>query len=352
MRIRNKGVLIGLIAFIAVVIIALSGFLFYQINLQPVSADSDMVSFEVKEGDGANEVIARLVEADIIKNELSAKIYAKLNGLHEMKAGQFQLDRAWNCGDILRYLNDSGNAAQASVRITIPEGLWAKDIAARLEKELGISAQELLALWNDDAYLQTLINQYEFLDERILNDQTRVKLEGYLYPETYDFPLDATKEEVTETFLNQFAHIYEQYRADIEASGKSMHDVITLASLVQYEASSEADMKLIAGVFGNRLIRYMRLESSVTVCYALYEEYEHAQDCEVNADIDSPYNTYLYDGLPIGPILNPGAMAIDAVLHPTPSNYLFFMADIYGDGTVYYAETLEEHEANVERYLR
>lgn len=352
MRIKNKGVLIALIVAVAVVISVLCSFLFYQISLQPVSSQSDIVTFEVAEGDSANGIIARLAEEDIIKNELGAKIYVKLNGLHEMKAGQFQLDRAWNCGDILRYLNDSSNAASEQVRITIPEGTWAKDIAAKIEAQLGIPAAEMIALWNDDAYLTELINRYDFLDESILNDQTRVKLEGYLYPETYQFDRDATKESITETFLDQFAIVYDQIKDDIAESGKSMHDVITLASLVQYEASKVEDMKLIAGVFGNRLINYMKLESSVTVCYALYEEYEHAEDCEVNANVDSPYNTYLYDGLPIGPILNPGMDAITAVLHPTPSNYLFFMADIYGDGTVYYAETLEEHEANVERFLR
>ncbi len=352
MKIRNKGVLIALIAFVAVVIIALCTFLFYQISLQPISGEQEVVVFEVVEGDSVSSVIERLAEEDIIKNEMSAKVYAKLNGLHNIKAGQFQLDRSWNCGEILRYLNDSANASAKQVRITLREGIWAKDVAAQIEAGLGIPAAELLALWNDDAYLQTLIDTYDFLDESILNDQTRVKLEGYLYPETYDFALDATKEEVTKTLLDQFALVYEQRKDDISASGKSMHDIITLASLVQYEASTPEDMKLIAGVFGNRLIRYMKLESSVTICYALYEEYEHAQDCEVNSDIDSPYNTYLYEGLPVGPILNPGAEALDAVLHPTPSNYLFFMADIYGDGTVYYAETLEEHEKNVNRFLR
>lgn len=97
---------------------------------------------------------------------------------------------------------------------------------------------------------------------------------------------------------------------------------------------------------------HVHTESSVTVCYALYEDYEHAEDCELNSNIDSPYNTYLNAGLPIGPILNPGKDAIDAALHPQESDYLYFMADIYGDGKVYYAKTLEEHEANVSQYLR
>ena len=106
-------------------------------------------------------------------------------------------------------------------------------------------------------------------------------------------------------------------------------------------------MKKIAGVFYNRLNEGMKLDSSVTVCYALYDEYEDPTDCEVKTDVDSPYNTYLHSGLPIGPILNPGEQAIKAVLHPTKTDDLYFLADINGDGKVYYSKTLEEHEAKM-----
>lgn len=352
MKRLNKKVIVAIIAFLLVVLVFLSGFLVYQVSLQPVSSQSETVLFEVEEGDSIAVVISRLADEEIIKSETATKVYARLNGLHEIKAGHFQLDKAWNAKEILRYLNDSGNAAAQQVRITVREGMWAKDIAKKLEEELGIKADELIALWNDDDYLRTLIAKYDFLDESILNDQTRVKLEGYLYPETYHFDLQAKKEEITETFLNQFEQVYASMKNEIAASPYSTHELLTLASLVQYEGQSSADMKLIAGVFYNRLASDMRLESSVTVCYALYEEYEHAEDCEVNSNIDSPYNTYLNPGLPIGPILNPGKDAIDAVLHPQESDYLYFMADIYGDGTIYYAKTLEEHEANVNRYLR
>ena len=352
MKQGNKKALIAIIAFLLVLLVFLSGFLAYRLGLQPVSSQSETVVFEVAEGDSIGSVIGRLSDEGLIKSEMAAKIYAKLNGLHEIKAGNFQLDKAWDTGEILRYLNDSGNAASQQAKITVREGMWAKDIAKIFEEQLGISADELLALWNDEDYLRSLMEKYDFLDESILNDQTRVKLEGYLYPETYYFSMDATKEEITETFLDQFEQVYQSFKNDMKDSSLSLHELITLASLVQYEGQTAEDMKLIAGVFYNRLAIDMRLESSVTVCYALYEEYEHAEDCELNSNIDSPYNTYLNAGLPIGPILNPGKDAIDAALHPQESNYLYFMADIYGDGKVYYAETLEEHEQNVSRYLR
>ena len=127
-----------------------------------------------------------------------------------------------------------------------------------------------------------------------------------------------------------------------------MQQILTLASIVQFESATKSDMKKIAGVFYNRLDDNMKLQSSVTVCYALYDDFKDAQDCEVNTDVDSPYNTYEHKGLPIGPILNPGEDAIDAVLHPTKSDYLYFVADINGDGKVYYSKTLEEHEKKME----
>lgn len=350
--IRNRKLLIGAIAASIVLILFLGLFLFYQFSLRPVSSTSEPIAFEVVEGDSSSSVIARLDEQGIIKNGTMAKVYARFQGLHEVKAGSFQLDKSWSTQEILRYLNDANHANAQQVTITFREGIWAKDIAEVLEDKLGVSKDELIALWNDEAYLKTLIERYEFLSDDILNDQVRIALEGYLYPETYAFEVDATKEEITETFLNQFEKVYHTYKDDLASSGSKMHDIITMASMVQYESKTVEDMGLISGVFYNRLAIDMNLGSSVTVCYALYDEYKQAEDCELNAGIDSPYNTYLYPGLPIGPILNPGKDAIMAALHPTENEYYYFMADIYGDGTVYYAKTQEEHDANVNKYLR
>lgn len=352
MKVKNKKIQAAIVAVCLFIVLIFGSVLYYQSGLQAVSSVTEPVLFEVAQGDSASSVISRLAEEGIIKNGTVAKLYARFHGIHDVKAGTFQLDKAWSTKDVLTYLSDSLNAGEDEVTITFREGIWAKDIAAELEKQFGISASAFIELWNDDDYLSTLIERYDFLDDSILNDQTRVKLEGYLYPETYRFKKDASKEEITETFLKQFQSVYDALKPDIDESGKNIHDLITMASLVQYEAKTVEDMGLIAGVFYNRLEVPMNLGSSVTVCYALYEEYETAEDCELNSNIDSPYNTYLNAGLPIGPILNPGKDAIIAAIYPTKSDYLYFMADIYGDGTVYYANTQEEHDANVSKYLR
>lgn len=349
---KRKSLLVIAIGVITLVIISLGGFLYYQVNLQPITSLSETVEFEVIEGDSVGSVITRLEDEAIIKNASVAKLYARFNGLHNIKVGFFQLDKAWNSGEVLTYLNDAKNAGEHEIVITFREGIWAKDIAKSIEENLQIPADDMIALWNDDAYLQTLIEKYDFLDERILNEQVRIKLEGYLYPETYHFSKEDTKEEITEVFLDQFQMMYDEIKPTIEASSMSLHEIITLSSMVQYEAKSEEDMYLIAGVFHNRLKIDMALGSSVTICYALYEDYKNAEDCEVNTNIDSPYNTYMNTGLPVGPILNPGKVSILATIQPKESDYLYFMADIYGDSTVYYAKTKEEHDANVNKYLR
>ena len=340
---KNRKVLITLIAVVSMLLVIACGFLYFQLSLQPASSQSQSVEFTVEQGESTNSVIARLDDEDIIRNATMAKIYNKFAGL-EAKAGNFILDPSWSTQEILRFLNNASNSGGGGIRVTLREGLWAKDVAAELEGALGIPAAELIALWNDESYLRELISQYEFLSEDILNPAYRVKLEGYLFPETYSFAKGCDAREATKIMLDHFQTIYDKYKGDINSSGMTVHEVVTFASVIQYEATKREDMFLIAGVFKNRLNAQQTLGSSVTICYALYEEHENAWDCETNSGIDSPYNTYLNLGLPVGPVSNPGEDAFNAAIHPEETDYYYFLADIKGDGTVYYSHTLQEHE--------
>lgn len=347
---HNKKIMIPAIIVVVILVLGIGSFAYYSNALSPVSSKSESVSFEIKPGETSDVVLGNLKEQNLIKNTSMAKIYLKIHGMNDLKAGTFTLNRSLSTREILDILNSADAAKDEQVTITFKEGMWAKDVAALIESKMGLSKDELLALWNDDAYLKTLMDKYPFLSEDILNSQYKVKLEGYLFPETYTFKKDANAKEVTETFLTHFATIFEKYKNDIDKSGFSVQEVVTFASVVQYEAATKSDMDMIAGVFYNRLNKDMPLQSSVTVCYALYDQMTSSDDCEVNTGIDSPYNTYQYPGLPIGPILNPGEEAIHAVLHPKNNDYLYFVADIYGDGKVYYAKTLQEQEANIDKY--
>ena len=350
---RSVGKRIVLIAIVAVLIGLLGAVLAYNRQLRPVSSQSEEVLFTVASGASANQVIEDLEEAGLIRSSWATRISVRLSGLTQVKAGTYQLDRSWDVRQIFEVLNDSRGALSEDIRLTFVEGDWAKHIAKKIEEAGLCSAQELLTLWNDEEYIRSLMSDYPFLTEEMFKADARILLEGYLFPETYDFYPDATADQITRRLLDQTNKVYTELADQFEQSELSIHEVFTLASIVQYEASKPEDMRLIAGVFFNRLHIGMRLQSSVTVCYAIdIEKEDDWMACEVNPTYDSPYNTYLVEGLPPGPILNPGKTALEAVLNPQESDYFYFMADVNGDGTVYYAETYAQHQANVQRYLR
>ena len=325
----------------------------YKQNLKPVSENSQEVIFTVPDGSTIRSVCNSLDEQGIVKNGNSAYKYARLHNLADVKAGNFLINKNWDVPTILATLNDSTATIVDEARVTIVEGDWVKHIARKISEVTSVTEEELLTLWNDTSYLQSLQAKYPFLTDDIYNPDIRYKLEGYLAPNTYIFFQDTTAQEVTEKLLDQSLAIYNELEPQFKKSDLSIHEIYTLASIVQYESSKVDDMYKIAGVFYNRMAIDMPLQSSVTVCYAIdIEREDDWMNCETNSNFDSPYNTYKYPGLPPGPIVNPGMDAIKAVLDPDDNEYYYFMADVYGDGTVYYAKTLEEHNANVAKYLK
>lgn len=346
--------LVALIAIVVILIGGIVGFIMYSTAQKPVDGnDTTIVYFNIESGTGSSDVIDQMAQEGLIRDALMTKIYARLNNQTAFCAGTFELSRSMDLDTILTTLNDPSSALTNTVSVTLVEGDWVKHMAERIGGATNVSADELLASWNDESYVRLLMSDYPFLTEEIFNGQTRYLLEGYLFPDTYEFYVDTTVDEITRKLLDNTLSVYNTLSGDLEASGFTIHQWFTLASIVQYEASKPDDMKLVASVFENRLEAGMPLQSSVTVCYALdVEKDDDWQLCEVNPTYDSPYNTYMVQGLPPGPILNPGYDALDAVLHPTESNYYYFMADVYGDGTVYFSETLDQHEALVNQYLR
>ena len=347
---KRKTKLIIILSIVVLVLVVFGGaYGFYVSSLRPISSESHEVDFTIESGETSDSILSRLVDKKIIKNVLATKVYAKLSGNTGFKAGDFILDTSWSTKEIVQYLNDSTAAQAEQVTVTIVEGTWAKNIAAQMEEATNVSAADLLAAWNDSTYVSELAQDYWFITPEIYNSQ-KVILEGYLYPSTYNFFKETTVDAITRRFLDQTEKVLDEYKSEIESSSMSVHQIMTLASIIQFEGKNEEDMKLISGVFENRIAAGMKLQSSVTVCYALYD-YSSWSDCEQNTNIQSDYNTYLVDGLPPGPILNPGLTAIKAALEPTASDYLYFMADVNGDGTIYFAKTYSEHLRNVEKYL-
>ena len=346
----------GLIAAIIIIVLlaggAGAGWFFYSSSLKPASNSGDEIAIEVEEGATKDQVLSQLEEAGLIRSKATADLYSKFHSGFSWYAGIYELSPTMSVPEIFDYLSDPANIQATYAVVTIPEGTWAKDIARTISKAIpDLEEKQLLDLWNDAGYISELAKTYAFIDaDAINNDQYFVKLEGYLYPETYYIDFDMTPDQVTRMLLDQFGVFYNEHKAEFDQSGMSVHEVVTFASVIQFESGAAAEMPEIAGVFKNRMDQGMPLQSSVTVCYALYDEFDSPQDCETNTEIDSPYNTYKNSGLPVGPILNPGAQALLAALHPADNEYLYFVGDIYGDGTTHFAKTYEEHLENVQKY--
>lgn len=341
------------ISLVVLVILIMSALGTYTVLTSAVDSEENkiVVAFEVLNGDTMDSIITRLDEKNLIKNEAFAKLCAKVNGLHSFKVGNYKLNTAMNTKEILETLNNASKIEKNTVNVTIVEGSWAKDIAKKISKSTNLSEEDILNKWNDDQYIKELQKDFPMISDEVFDSRYRVKLEGYLFPNTYLIEKDTDVDTVTRMMLKETKKVYEKYKKQINNSKMSFHDIITFASVVQYESKSKDDMEMIAQVFVNRLNKNMRLQSSVTVCYAMYD-FTSWEECESKANvIDSPYNTYLYAGLPIGPILNPGEDAIESVLNPKDNDYLYFVADVYGDGTVYYSKTFEEHDKKARELL-
>jgi len=345
-----------------VVGIALSSAVYYvNTQLQAVGTTGTPVNMVVEKGELLDDVIVKLDELGLIHNQTIARYYARYTNLTDFKAGIYPLDYGYDLRTILSTLNDASKANRTDVVVTIIPGRWAKHIADILAANVPtVSAEEMLSLWNDEAYIRSLMPTYSILTEDLFNRDVRVLLEGYLLPETYFMNPAASADSLTRRILNQTQKVYNDNQALFDAfmsqHNLTLHDVFILASVVQFEARTFEDMRMVSQVLLNRLqsnYTGRRLEVSASICYALYE-YENWRECESaqNAQIDSLYNTYRYPGLPIGPIDNPAKNTILATLQPIPNDYFFFIADVFGDGKLYYAKDLAGHQANINKYLK
>lgn len=315
----------------------------FTLNTQAVSKTKEPVLFKVEAGQYQAEVLKNLEAQGIIKSSFFAGLQARMDKTRNTFEGYFELDKSWSTKEILTYLSSDTNAAPMSVNVLLVEGSWAKDIAKKISQHTTADENTLLELWNDETYVRELMPYYEVLTEDIFkNKDVRILLEGFLYPDTYSFNVEASEKEITELLIANANRYYQQYKAKLETSDFSLYELLTLSSIVEYEASGDEDMRMVAGVFMNRLRDGIRLESSVTKCYALYE-FDSWQDCE-RENPDSPYNTHRVSGLTPGPILNPSVRAIEATLDYAHHDYFFFIADVHGDGSVHYQKTYEEHE--------
>lgn len=341
---KKVGLIIGgLLVFIIVLIIG--GLIFYKSQIGPVSDSNEQIAFEIKEGDTYYSISHSLKSKGLIKSEQIYKIYLKLNGPDKgLKTGTYHLSPNMGVDDIIETL--SGQGISNDISLTFKEGKNMRYIASVIATNTNNEESDVYNLLKDQNYLKELIKEYWFIDESILNKNIYYSLEGYLFPNTYNFKdKNVSVKEIFKKMLDEMAKQIEPYKQDIINSKYTMHQILTLGSIVELEAKNEQDRATVAGVFYNRLKNKMSLGSDVTTYYAAKVEMSERDLYEKEIKDVNYYNTRplsMAGKLPIGPICNPSLSSIIASLKPVTSNYYFFVAD--KNGKVYYTKTNAEHE--------
>lgn len=335
--------------------VALGAYLKYRhkdVSYPVDPTDAREVTFVIESGESVAQVADALQGAGLISD---AGVFRRVVQYHgadgSIEAGVYALRPNMTMEEIMDELQ---HGRLATTAVTIPEGWRSEEVAALLEETGIVSAEAFLQVVRGGA--QALgETSYAFLADR--PEGSPVDLEGFLFPDTYQFPRDSDAVRVVDTMLQNWdQRVSADLREKAAARGLTLYEVVTLASVVEREAVVDEERPRIAGVYLNRLEREMRLEADPTVQYALGLDPQTGRwwtplTVDQVQNTDSPYNTYRVEGLPPGPICNPGLAAIQAVLNPEQTDYLYFVANKRaGDGSHVFAYTFDEHVANVQQY--
>ena len=267
--------------------------------------------FSVEKGQGLLEISQNLEKEGLIRDKIFFILYVLLKGKEKnLQAGKYYLSSSMNIPQIAQKII-SGDIAK--IKVTIPEGFTKREI----EEKLGIKLPG-------------------------------ENLEGYLFPDTYYFPIDLNGEEVVKVMRENFEKKIAPYKEEIEKSGKTLHEIVIMASLLEKEVKTKEEKELVAGILWKRLKVGMPLQVDATITYITGKKTTKIPLEDLQ--IDSPYNTYKYKGLPPGPICNPGLESILAALYPKESEYWYYLST--PEGKTLFFKTLEEHNLAKAKYLK
>lgn len=308
------------------VVIVVSASIFISTIKKPLKISGSEV-VNVEEGDSFYSIVSRLSNENKIKSPLLIKIYSKLTNLNlEVVPGNHTLEQSMSLKEMAEALKETSNAN--TVTITIPEGFTIDDIAVRVS-ENGICTK--------DEFLSAVKNYP--LPSYVKDDpDKRYNLEGFLFPDTYNFDAGVKPEYIIETMIKRFEEIWSKVSTGFNIKSEDIEKVITVASIIEKEARVDKDRPLVASVIYNRLAQDMPLQIDATVIYAHGYYIENVRNRHLA--IESKYNTYLHDGLPVGPICNPGVASIEAALNPAKTDYLFYL--LASDNAHYFTNNYDD----------
>ncbi|SEK83458.1 endolytic transglycosylase MltG [Streptococcus equinus] len=355
---------------ITAIIIALlaTGFFVYRYvdsSIKPLdSSSTEYITVDIPEGSG-NKYIGQILEkAGVIKSATVFNYYTKFKNYSNFQSGYYNLQASMDLDEICKLLKEGGTPQPEKPslgKILVTEGYTIKQISEAVTKNSAkknastpYSSEDFLKVVQDESFISKMAAKYpKLLSSLPSADQVTYRLEGYLFPATYSYYKETSMEDIVEEMISTMDSYMSQYYDTIAASGKSVNDVLTLASLVEKEGSTDDDRRNIASVFYNRMNNNMPLQSNIAILYAmgkLGEETSLAADASIDTSIDSPYNVYTNTGLMPGPVDSPSLAAIEATVNPASTDYYYFVADVK-TGKVYYSENFDDHQANVEKYV-
>lgn len=323
---RSLIILFGLI-----VLLVIGGIVAYSISGLPVDkGDGKKILVRIDQGSGTGQIAALLKKEDLIRSEGFFKLRSKVGGYDgKYKAGTYAFSRSMSAKEMMVAIRDGDTAGRT---FQVIEGMTIDKVADQLEGD-GIVSKK-------DFYYEVENGKFNYRFMKYL-PKGPTRLEGFLYPNTYEVPVDATAHEVVDIMLKGFDHaVGDKYYKEAEKQGKTLYDVIVVASIVEREASKKDEKPKVSSVIYNRLKIDMPLQMDSIISYIHKEDKIRATYSDIA--VDSPYNPYTNKGLPPGPICSPGVDAIEAALHPAETKYLYFVARPKLDGTNVYSETYEE----------
>jgi len=350
---KKGGAFLSYLIFVVLIL-----FLYFHFNLgqsikeEPISPTENVSPgekrFIIEKGDGLKEITGKLKEQGIIKSEIFFQAYAFLfNAKDNFLPGEYDLSEKISLKNLLSILSTSPLAAEKT--ITIIEGWDNKKIALYLEENDLVSQDDFFEALDTLSTDEEFLSLYEFLPENIDKSKVSEIFQGYLFPDTYRFYQETTAQAIIKKMIANFAQKLDTELINgAEEMGKTIPEIIILASLIEKEAALDQDRRLVADIFWNRIEVNWALESCATINYILGETKERLSFEDTR--IPSAYNTYLHPGLPPGPINNPGLSSIKAVIYPLENNYCCFLST--SEGKIIFSQTIEEHNRNKQIYLQ
>lgn len=336
------------------VIVLVGGFFTWNYikgETQPVdTAQTELVSFEIEQGASVKEVSKALEKEGIIRNSKLFNFYLKFKNVSGFKSGLYHVSKSMTLDEIIAELSGQGkDKDQNATKVLIREGEQLTDIAKEVEKSTKYSAEDFMAKVQDEDFLRYLVQKFPKLLTQSYNGyQVKYVLEGYLFPATYDMNDSKTLQMLITEMVAKTDEIMSKYYDKILASDYTLQEIMALASLIEKEGTKLEDRKKISSVFHNRIKENMKLQTDVSVQYAL-GEHKEALSLE-DLEVDSPYNLYQNYGVGPGPYNSPSEDAIVAAMEPEKTDYLYFLADIKTK-EIYYAKTYEEHLELKAKYI-